>query len=327
MAVHVLAITLNIICCTFSIILVIWFIYRQQQSSLRWKIILDNLAFVSIVAFIISLVLASVGAMDLPFTGKAPRLLSWQIGELLIYIILFNRINQFNKSEYEATICFKRRIIELLLLYFICIPIYPICAVGVYDKNIVKYILRIWIITMQILQLIISILLINSFNRRTMKVTVDMHRKSVDDVSELNEDQEELVWTMTKHYLLSLIITVATHIVALFLCFEIFKPHNRIWFAVVSVIFPLGTFMIIICLFLLLSVNDNIYGSVCGCGIKIMESYFEKKMQKKMELKYRPLIPAIVSNDQNSDLRTIQNSNYSIYRVPSLQHTQQDDNL
>eukprot|EP01084_Bolivina_argentea_P017195 32116_1 len=299
-----------------NLVILLSLIYSKQKANpdSMPKAVVLNMTYVTIIAYIISNgthIIKHIINDDLTLVLSTiitcVIVLSWNISQIFIYILLMFRVHHsFNDTKYAVSKIVYIIFIILMILFGICSLIFMTHEVVLYEY--ILYRSASWhytemdlgatyAIVTEIIDFCISVLLITIFVKKMNQVTIDIHIN--DQISEFSQQQKLLLDISAKYCILSFVATLWTQLAALLYCifwFSLYfakKTDYVSWWntaIITNDIFEAFVYFdgIInpICLYLLFDINNDKYKRIChGCH-SFVRLCFKRFTQKSVKKKY-----------------------------------------
>ena len=295
---------LSCISLLFCLVILVSLIHSNHfsQSNHQTKPIVLNISYLTIISYLLSngFHIAKHISADKIDDGNAENMTistqiinaiiptTWNLAQLFIYILLILRLHfSFIGTKYEIKKPIYLIFIVLIILYIVCCTAYTIFWATMPNihhwtlslMEIEHSIAKLYAICGEIIDFVISVLLICLFIKKMTNVTADLHsnysKRFMDDrMDKINNEQKLLLDITAKYFILSFIATLWTQI-TIFLCslaviLYFYAPnalilYNIVWFLYL-VFFYADGIINPLCLYLLFETNKELYERVChGC--------------------------------------------------------------
>eukprot|EP01084_Bolivina_argentea_P160777 279948_1 len=215
----------------------------------------------------------------------AVSVICYSFAQAFLYILLMLRIYYaFNNTKYQISRQIYVLFIFLLVLYGLCslTGVIHYIAAAEYEANASEFWFKYdvdsfgtFVIGTEIIDLMISILLIALFIQTILKVTFDISTNQSEvfidaQIAKLNDEQKLLLDISAKYFILSFVATFWTQLTAfLWMLYWIVTYFQYMTLAsiclnVFVIALTLDAIINPICLYLILDVNDSKYQMICG---------------------------------------------------------------
>ena len=334
---------LSVLICVVIIISLIYSNYIRQPLIYTKPIVL-RITFTTIIAYILS---NSLHLIRNTLSTENPTviesfntitLLIWNIAQMFIYLLLMLRLHHaFNGTKYAISKQMYITFIILMVLYSIATIIFiihKVVFVEEEEKNERVDTIDIdlgttYAVAVEIIDFIISVVLIVLFTIKMMQVTVDLHNNADDrfindQFNKLNIQQKYLLDVTAKYFILSFIATLWTQITfVLYLIFWIFinedglravvSGGNHVIHFIFLVFFYVDGIINPICLYLLFENNDKLYRKWChGCH-SLARLCFRKRTKREIDRREKGIIRQYtVQSDPLLEVHLLQSDNQII---------------
>lgn len=321
-AILLLVIIIGIITCLFVLFSLLFCNYFSTPIEDRIRPSIFWTTLFSYILFIAALV--SFGIFNLfPFKDFKTHwirydfaVISWNFAQILVYILLLLRIrHSFSDTIYKIHDCIYIIFLILLSIYILCCFMWilnSMIAIKIYDYDEIElideynYLNNAYVFSVEIIDLIISILLIYVFIKQIIKIAVDLSTNeygtsssssSIDsNYSSFNIHQRKLMNIISRYSLLSIIATICTQLNTFLYCSILISSkinpnndHNWIFWAFYAdkLLFCIDCIINPLCLHLLFAQNEYLYGKLCNkCHIFIALS-FRRSTKKRIRKKFK----------------------------------------
>ena len=225
---------------------------------------------------------------------------AWIISQVLIYTLLMLRLHlSFKETKYAISKLIYVGFCIFMILFILSYGLYIFENILFIEDKLDNITLSVslnhgigsaYIVSAEITDFVISVILISLFIAKMNQVTADSNSHSIDrEISRLNEQQNALINVSAKYFILSFVATLWTQISILLFCvvwiLNDLNQTNEVewtmwrWFLVFfygdGIVNP-------ICLYLLFEINDGCYHRICHRCHSLARLCFRKCTQRRM---------------------------------------------
>ena len=234
--------------------------------------------------------------------------LSWNFAQIFLFTLLMLRIyHTFHETPYRVSNWAYYLFGALIFFYVICCAVWYIHNLVIIRAHytnvdtlfdVYRALSKGYIITVELIDLLISMMLIYLFVKQMVKISValrddlNFRKQSVsiriqsDASVQLNEKQIEIIHSATRYSVLSIIALLSTQLNLLIFCMASMAEWDMNDWVICGIFFCLDCIINSLCLYLLFAANRKAYTLLCTPCHLLFGCCLTRMTQKRVKKQY-----------------------------------------